>query len=192
MKTTIAAVALTLFLVSSTAGAGDPTGDPRYEHPVVKDHGGVVVLPNAAYQPKRSAKVILDITSDQMEGGVLLGLDRAALILNQYTAADAGTEHDFNMTVILHGPATIAALADEAFAKHVSSYKKDLGKAKNPNREIVKTLTNAGVEIVVCGQALAHHGFATDEVLSEVKVAVSAATANIQLQMSGYAYIPFK
>ncbi len=192
MKPTIAITVLTLLFVSSTAMAADPTGQPKYEHPVVKDHGGIVVLPDAVYQPKKSAKVILDITSDKMEGGVLLGLDRAALILNQYTAAGAGTDHDFNMTVILHGPATTAALKDEAMAKHASSYKKDLGKAKNPNRELVKTLTDAGVEIVVCGQAMAHHGFATDEVLPEVKVAVSAATANIQLQMAGYAYIPFK
>ena len=53
-------------------------------------------------------------------------------------------------------------------------------------------LKEAGVEIFVCGQALAHHGFATSEVAPEVKVAVSAATVNINLQMDGYAYIPFK
>ncbi|MDW7772113.1 MAG: DsrE family protein [Desulfobulbaceae bacterium] len=47
------------------------------------------------------------------------------------------------------------------------------------------------MEIYVCGQALAHQGYRTDEVLPEVTVAVSAATVNINKQMEGYAYIPF-
>ena len=62
----------------------------------------------------------------------------------------------------------------------------------NPNLELITRLKKAGVEIYVCGQALAHHGYATNEVAPEVKVAVSAATVNINLQMDGYAYLPFK
>lgn len=189
MRQLIAAAAL---LIGSTTVAADPTGEPKYQHPVIKEHGGIVVVSSAAHQPKANSKVLLDMTSDSKSGSVIKGFDRAALILNQYTQADAGTDNGFKMAIILHGPATKAALSDEAFAKHTNSYLRDKGKSKNPNLELMADLKKAGVEIYVCAQALAHHGYATSEVAPEVQVAVSAATVNINLQMNGYAYIPFK
>jgi len=192
MKILTTSSAVIALLFASLANAADPTGEPNYEHPVIKDHGGIVVLPDAAHQPKKNSKVLLDITADDKSGSVIKGFDRAALILNQYTEANAGTENGFKMAIILHGPATKAALSHEAFAKHTNSYLQDKGKSQNPNLELMAKLKKAGVEIFVCGQALAHHGYATDEVAPEVKVAVSAATVNINLQMEGCAYIPFK
>ena len=185
-------IAFTLATLVTTTAIADPTGDPQYKHPVIKNHGGIVVLPDVAHQPKQNSKVILDITSDDKSGSVIKGFDRAALILNQYTEAGAGMDKGFKMAIILHGPATKAALSHEGYAKHTNSYLTDKGKTKNPNLELMAKLKEAGVEIFVCGQALAHHGFATSEVAPEVKVAVSAATVNINLQMDGYAYIPFK
>lgn len=178
-------------LLAASANAADPTAEPEYQHPVIKDHGGIVVLPNVAHQPKTNSKVLLDIIADDKSGRVIKGFDRAALILNQYTQADAGVDDGFEMGIILHGPATKAALSHEAYAKHTNSYLQDKGAAKNPNLELMAQLKKAGVDIYVCGQALAHHGYATKDVAPEVKVAVSAATVNINLQMDGYAYIPF-
>ena len=179
-------------LVGTTINAADPTGEPNYQHPVIEDHGGIVVLPDAAHQPQHNSKIVLDITSDSKSGSVIKGFDRAALILNQYTQVHAGIENGFQMAIILHGPATKAALSHEAHARHTNSYLQDIGKKMNPNLELITQLKKAGVEIYVCGQALAHHGYATNEVAPEVKVAVSAATVNINLQMDGYAYLPFK
>jgi intracellular sulfur oxidation DsrE/DsrF family protein len=190
MKSLTASIALILLFASTSLA--DPTGSPQYKQPVIKGHGGIVVLPDADHQPKKNSKVILDVTSDKKEGGVILGFDRAALILNQYVEAGAGTDNGFKMAIILHGPATKAALSHEGFAKHTKSYETDLGKTKNPNLDLISRLKEAGVNVYVCGQALAHHGFATTEVAPEVQVAVSAATVNINLQMDGYAYIPFK
>jgi intracellular sulfur oxidation DsrE/DsrF family protein len=190
MKLSFASIALCVLLAGNSLA--DPSGERQYKHPVVKEHGGTVVMPDAAHQPQKNAKVILDITADKKEGSVILGLDRAALILNQYTEAGAGTDNGFKMAIILHGPATKAALTHAGYARQAGSYETDLGKTKNPNLELLEQLKKAGVEIYVCGQALAHHGFATTDVASPVKVAVSAATVNINLQMDGYAYIPFK
>lgn len=184
-------IAFTLVTLLTAAAFADPTGDPQYKHPVIKKHGGIVVLPEVAHQPKNNSKVILDITSDGKSGSVIKGFDRAALILNQYTEADAGMENGLKMAIILHGPATKAALSHEGFAKHTNSYLTDKGKTKNPNLELMAKLKEAGVEIFVCGQALAHHGYATGDVAADVKVVVSAATVNINLQMEGYAYLPF-
>ncbi|MHB8956635.1 MAG: DsrE family protein [Pirellulaceae bacterium] len=187
MKTTLTLVLSTLLMA---AVAADPTSAPQFQHPVIKDHGGIVVLPDAAQQPKKNSKVVLDIISDEKTGSVIKGFDRAALILNQYTQAAAGTDNGLQMALILHGPATKAALNAEAYQKHSDPYAKDLG-VKNPNLELMQQLKNAGVKIYVCGQAMAHHGYAIDEISPEVTVAVSAATVNINLQMEGYAYIPF-
>lgn len=185
-------LAAPLLLFSSMAMGADPTGQADFQHPVIEEHGGIVVLPQAAHQPKKDSKVLIDITSDGKSGSVIKGFDRAALILNQYTQAGAGMKNGFKMAIILHGPATKAALTDESYAKHTNPYITDKGKTKNPNLALMAKLKKSGVEIFVCGQALAHHGYATSEVASEVKVAVSAATVNINLQMDGYAYIPFK
>jgi intracellular sulfur oxidation DsrE/DsrF family protein len=171
--------------------AADPTGSPQYKHPLIKDHGGIVILPEAAHQAEKNAKVILDITSDAMAGKVIKGFDRAALISNTYAQAGVGPKDGMQMAIILHGPATKAALRDEAYQRHASSYAQHLGVDGNPNLALIRQLSEAGVEIYVCGQALAHHGFATEEVAPAVQVAVSAATVNINTQMNGYAYLPF-
>jgi len=171
--------------------AADPTGSPQYQHLVIQDHGGIVVVPEAAEQPRRNSKVILDITSGEMAGGVLKGFDRAALIINLYTQADIGPKQGMKMAIILHGSATKAALTDTAYKEHSSSYTKQLGLRGNPNLALIRRLNEVGVEIYVCAQALAHHGFATAEVAPAVKVAVSAASVNINKQMDGYAYLPF-
>ncbi|MCG6155878.1 DsrE family protein [Rubinisphaera margarita] len=185
-------IAFTLAMLVMSPAFADPTGDPEYKHPVIEKHGGIVVLPDAAHQPGKNSKVIIDITSDDKSGSVIKGFDRAALILNQYTEAGAGMDSGFKMAIILHGPATKAALSHEGYAKHTNSYLTDKGKTRNPDLDLIAKLKEAGVEVFVCGQALAHHGYSTSEVASEVKVVVSAATVNINLQMKGYAYIPFK
>ena len=140
------------------------TGEPKFQYPLIKDHGGIVVLPDAAHQPKQNSKVLLDIISDKKSGKVITGFDRAALILNQYTQANAGIDNGLKMAIILHGPATIAALGDEGYAKHTQPYAKAQGASKNPNLELIRQLKKAGVEVYVCGQALAHHGYGTEEV----------------------------
>ena len=119
-----------LSAVLAVAAAADPTGEPKFEYPLIKNHGGIVVLPDAAHQPKKNSKVLLDIISDKKSGKVITGFDRAALILNQYTQAKAGTDNGFKMAIILHGPATMAALGDEGYAKHTQPYAKAQGRGR--------------------------------------------------------------
>lgn len=62
----------------------------------------------------------------------------------------------------------------KGYAQHSQPYAQAQGADKSPNLELIRQLKKAGVEIYVCGQALAHHGYATNEVAPEVTVAVSA------------------
>jgi intracellular sulfur oxidation DsrE/DsrF family protein len=166
--------------------APDPTGEPQFQHPLVKDHGGIVVLSDTAEQPKKDSKVLLDLTSDEKRGEVLKGLDRAAVIANLYAQAGVGPKQGMRLAVVLHGPATKAALNDEAYARHVE----DAPQGKNPHRKLISDLKEAGVEIYVCGQALARQKYRSDQVIPEVTIAISAATVHINKQMAGYVLVP--
>lgn len=192
VMTLIPAMISIAFWVTISAAANDPTGNPKFLHPVIKGHGGAVYLPSSALRPSKGSKVIIDIASGEMEGGVFKGLDRAALILNEYARSEAGIDNDFKMAIILHGKATKAALTHEAYARHASSYMKDLGKTENPHLALVRQLSGAGVNVYVCGQNMAHFNYATTDIAPEVTMVDSAATASINLQTGGYAYIPFK
>lgn len=163
--------------------AADPTGDPDFQHPLVQGHGGIVVLPDAAEPPRKDSKVLLDLTSDERKGAVLKGLDRAALLVNLYEQAGVGPSEGFELAVVLHGSATQAVLKDEAYARHGHA-------TKNPNLALIRQLKAAGVELYVCGQALARRHYRTDEVAPEVAVAVSAAVVHINKQMDGYVLAP--
>ena len=147
----------------------------------MKGYGGIVVLPDAAEPPREGAKVLLDLTSDEKKGEVLKGLDRAATIANLYEQAGVGPSK--GMRLVAHGPATKAVLTDEAYARHGDG----IG---NPNRELIRHLRKAGVEVYVCGQALARQRFRTDEVSPDVTVAVSAATVHFNKQADGYVLVP--
>ena len=178
MKTT--SVLAILLGVSLSVSAQDKTAHPEYITPVIEGHGKIVRLPDVAMQPEKDSKVVVDITSDKKEGDNIKALERAALIFNQYADAKA----PIRMTVVLHGPATKAALSHAAYAKHEKA-------DQNPDAELIGALKQQGVEVFVCGQALAHHNYAIADVAPEVTVAVSAATVNIQRQRDGYSYLPF-
>jgi hypothetical protein len=159
------------------------TADPQYQFPLIKSAGGMVPLPAAAEQPKAGAKIVLDITGDNKAGKVTKGVDRAGVIINLY--AHAGLRPgQYQATVILHGKATRAALGHDAYAQQT-------GAEKNPNLQVFRELKAAGVEVFVCGQALAHQNIALEAVAEEVSVALSASTVLIDRQMNGYAYMPF-
>jgi intracellular sulfur oxidation DsrE/DsrF family protein len=173
----IAAAAALLLL------AADPTGTPDFNHPLVQDYGAVVDIPGAAERPRKGTKALLDLTSEERTGEVLKGLDRAAAIVNLYEQAGVGPSRGMKLAVVVHGPATKYVLVDEAHAHRT-------GEAANPNAELIRRLKSAGVEIYVCGQALARQTYAATEVMPEVEIAVSAAIVHLNKQMDGYVLVP--
>ncbi len=173
-----------LLLLPLLTIAADPTGAPRFEHPLIKNHGGIVALPAAAEQPRPNSRLLLDLTSVEERGGVLKGLDRAAAFVNMYAQAGAGPSNGMQLAVVIHGPATAEVLTDPAYAQHKSA------STGNPHRALIRQLKEAGVEFYVCGQALARHNFRADEVLPDVTIAVSAATVHVNKQLDGYVLVP--
>lgn len=150
--------------------------------PVIPGHGAVIQLPNAAHQPRAGTKIVVDVTRGSEPDQVNSAFDKIAKYLNIYAAA--GNEPtDAKFAVVLHGGATLAALHDKAYAA-------EFGVAKNPNLPLLQQFHHAGVELYVCGQSLHSEGKAEGDVAICVQTAVSALTANVNLQSDGYAYIP--
>jgi hypothetical protein len=151
---------------------------PEIEFPAIKGHGGVFRIAGNPELPRNGSKVVVDVTTGDEDGGVNKGFARAARFVNLFAL---GGVKDFQMAIVLHGSATKEALSDEAYTKL-------FGKA-NPNRDVIRQLRQAGVQILVCGQALTHAGYEPSQAAAEVDVALSAATAIINRQIQGYGYL---
>src|SRR5260370_24311944 len=80
---------LVLIVALATAGAQGqpPSGKTGLVYPLVPGHGGVVLLPRAAEQPRKGAKAVFDITADAQPGEVNKGLENVARPLNLHGAA---------------------------------------------------------------------------------------------------------
>ncbi|MCA9260098.1 MAG: DsrE family protein [Planctomycetales bacterium] len=150
--------------------------------PVIANYGKVVPLPNAAQQPRPGSQIIVDMTSGGPDRELNPGLDRVARFLNLYAAAGKRPA-DVELVLVLHGAATDAALANDAYAARRNG-------AENPNFECLHELHEAGVEIFVCGQSLHAEGSTPEDVLVFVDVAVSAVTTLVNFQEDGYVCLP--
>ena len=171
---------LALFL-AGVAAYGAVAEGPSFLFPQVAGYGGIVRTPDAAEPPRRGAKVVFDITAESKPDEVNKGLEGVARYLNLH--ADAGfSPKDVKLALVLHGGATKAALHDSAFAKQSAG-------VKNPNLKLIHELKACGVEVFVCGQSLARNKFAADDVASDVTVATSAMTVNVNKQQDGYSYL---
>ncbi len=154
----------------------------KLEFPIIPKHGGVLPRPKAVEQPRAGAKVVFDATADAKPADVNKGLDRVARLLNLYGVAGL-TAQDVKITIVLHGEATKSVLNDAA-------YKERFQVEQNPNLPLIRELQKAGVEVLVCGQALNYKGFPDGEVADGVPIAAAALTVVVNKQTDGYSYVP--
>jgi ubiquinone/menaquinone biosynthesis C-methylase UbiE/intracellular sulfur oxidation DsrE/DsrF family protein len=150
-------------------------------YPVIAGYGGVVAVKNGVEPPRAGASVVFNVSAGDDPAAVNPGLERAARLLNLYGAAGRKAS-DVQLTVVLHGAATNAALAGDFYSGRFQT-------ESNPNLALIEALHGAGVQILVCGQALNRHGFAESFVAPHIKIAASAMTAVINRQANGYSVI---
>jgi len=168
----------------SVAVHGAATDGPNVHFPQIARYGGVVPVPGATEPPRRGTKIVFDITADGKPEQLNQGLESVARYLN--LNASAGFKpSEVKLALVLHGPATLAALNDGAYAKHTAS-------TQNPNLELIRELKACGVELFVCGQSLARNNFSPAEVTGELSVAASAMTVNANKQLDGYSYLSIR
>jgi intracellular sulfur oxidation DsrE/DsrF family protein len=150
--------------------------------PAIKDIGGVHVWPEATLRPNTTDtyKAVFDVTKAGDANKMNAALAHVARAVNVFAAAGVPLAH-LEFVVVLHGPATPVALDAKSFAAKFGH--------PNPDLEVIAALKKAGVQILVCGNALGDMGYTPSEVNPDVKVALSALSTLIILQDQGYALL---
>jgi intracellular sulfur oxidation DsrE/DsrF family protein len=151
-------------------------------YPAIAKYGKVVKFPRAPQQPRDGSKLVVDVTKGGEPGELNGAIEKVARFVNIY--AGAGKEPaSARIAVVLHGDATLSILKPEVYADRFET-------DGNPNLDCLNKLHQAGVEILVCGQALTSKGGKPEDVVELADVAVSGLTALVNLQQDGYSYVP--
>lgn len=174
-------------LFSSAILADSPAG--FWQNPVIKAAGDMHPLPDGAFQPQRDItyKAVFSLTKSEISKDKKQaadtdgGLEAVARAVNLFASAGVPPDH-LKFVAIIHGGATPIVLDN-------AHYKQEFG-VDNPNLKVIKQLEAAGVQIAVCGQALAGWKFEYSWVNPDIKVALSALSTMIILQQQGYSLIP--
>ena len=160
-----------------TPAVGQPTSSP------IPNFGKITPLPNAAMQPDPEVeyRVAFNITKAAAKPDqVNQGLEKVARYINLLASAEVHPRNG-NVWAVVHGKATDVVLKDNAFQrKHGVS---------NPNIALIEALGKAGVQVHVCGQALAGQQIPRADVYTGVTVDLSALVTLTTLQQRGWSVI---
>jgi len=157
----------------------------RIEGKIISDYGETLNVPNIDIKTDVSAefKVILDVAQSSDDKNIINKyIVTAARFLNMH--ADAGMDNSqLKVAMTIHGRAWQDVLTNEA-------YREKFG-VDNPNVELINQLTEAGADIIICGQTAEYRGITKQNANPNVKFALSAMTALLQYQQNGYTFIKF-
>jgi len=168
--------------VPSAGAADDPAG--FWTTPAIEGYGKIHALPQGAYRPDpaQSYRIVIGMTAaSKSPDEVNPALERVARTVNLYASAGVPVSH-LKVVAVAYSQATALALND-------AQYKAAYGVA-NPNLPVIARLRKAGVDVAVCGQAVAEHKYQYDWVDSSVTVALSAITTITTLEHQGYNLMP--
>lgn len=171
-------------LVTLTLVAAAIAAPAAAQSPAVPGFGQVAPVEGAHERPDPEVtyKVVFDVSKGPpAPGNTAAGLERVARFVNMLAAGGAGREKR-QIVAVLHGAATEAVLTDAAYGRRHDG-------AKNPNAPLIAALEAAGVDIRVCGQALAGQAIAAADVLPQVQVDLAALMTVTHKQFEGYALV---
>ena len=152
---------------------------------IIKDYGQTFNVENPDIKTDMDAnhKIIFDVTQSSEDKSVVNKyIETAARFLNMHAKAGLKPEQ-LHVAMTLHGGAWQDVMTNEA-------YKEKFG-VDNPNFELINQLTEAGVDIILCGQTAGARGLNKTNVNPNVKFALSAMTALLQYQNKGYRFLKF-
>jgi intracellular sulfur oxidation DsrE/DsrF family protein len=153
--------------------------------PVIEDFGLTYEVVNPEYKTDIDAemKVIFDIDkSSEDKSEVNKFIEVAARFLNMHVNAGMKPEQ-LKAAMTIHAEAVQDVLTNEV-------YKEKYG-VDNPNLKLIDALTEAGVDVIICGQSAAKNDMSRDDINPNVKIALSATTALIQYQNKGYHFVKY-
>ena len=171
------AAAIAVAGAAAAQQAARPVATPG---PVIEKYGPVFDVPGADLTADPSAvyKVAFDVTETPDDKlAVNPGIVSLARFLNLYARAGVPVKN-LQLALVVHGAATKDVIGHPGYRTRYG--------ADNPNLELLAALVDKGVRVYVCGQAMIARGVARDELGPDVKVAISATAALLELQSEGY------
>lgn len=177
MKLKTFLVALFLFSAPYIMAQGKP-----WVNPVIKNYGRILDLKEVEVKPDPDLeyKILIELVHDMDKPNRLnFSANNIARLINLHAVGGVKPEN-FKLAVVVHGKATNSTIGADAYEKKY--------KVESPYIDFYKELSDAGVELVVCGQSLNLFGHKFGAVMEPFKVATSALTALSTYQLQGYAY----
>lgn len=161
-----------------------PTASSDWTTPIVDGVGPAIHFPDAAFQldPSITYRAVFDVTRAGEGGEVPAGLSQMARLINSF-ALHGADPSALDLVGVVHGPATAAALSDDAHQAHVGG--------ANPSRDLLARLREVDARLYVCGNALVGSGYAVEELGPDVELATSALAVLATLQGQGYALMSY-
>ena len=186
MRHVVKIVSFTLLTLASSQLLAEQadTAPGFWTTPTIVGYGKIHPLADAAYQPDKTAtyKVVFALTKGpKTPADVNPALDHVARTVNLYVAAGVPLTQ-LKFVAVASGDATALALDDAAYRSRFNT--------ANPNLPLIAALRHAGVDVAVCGQAVAEHHFAYSEVDKSVTTALSALPTITTLEHQGYSLMP--
>jgi len=157
----------------------------RVEGKIIKDFGAFFTVENPDIKTDKTAifKVIFDVSKTSEDKSTPNKyIVTAARFLNMH-ANEGIKKEQLKAAMTIHGSAWQDVLNNDV-------YKEKYG-VDNPNLKLINQLSEAGVDIILCGQTAEYRGLNKGNVIPNVKFALSAMTALIQYQHKGYLYMRF-
>ncbi len=132
----------------------------------------------------RDIAIVCRIDSDDWKNGVGAGLAFVRGLVGAYRSV--GTPRDQRQIVaVVHGSPAYWLLKDESYAEFRGR------EGPNPNKTIIKELSESGVSIELCSETMKKYGWEEEDLLSGVKIVPNAYQRIVDLELQGYAYIRF-
>ena len=176
------------FLLAATVflAAGAAAAEPDFwTTPAIPGYGKIHVLPDATYKPDphSSYRIVFSLTgAAKSPSDVNPGLDHVARAVNLYVASGVPLSH-LKFVAVASGGATALALDDAHYRAQFAT--------TNPNLPLIAELRKAGVDVAVCGQAVAEHQYDYAWLDKSVTLSLSALTTITTLEHAGYALVTF-
>jgi intracellular sulfur oxidation DsrE/DsrF family protein len=159
-------------------------GDGFWTTPTIQGYGKMHFVPEAKYKPdpSRFYKIVFLMThAPASPNQVDSGLDHVARAINLYVASGVPVDH-LKIVAIAYGAAAQLALNDAAYHEKFG--------VDNPNLSLIESLREHGVDVAVCAQAVAQHGYKYEWIDKRVTLALSGLTTVTTLESDGYVLMP--
>ena len=152
--------------------------------PAIKagDMSGVIPVkdPTEIPDPKMEYKLLFEVVRnnpDSVAKEINFSLGEISRIINLHVAAGIPLKN-IKPVIVVHA-AALKAITN-------NGYYKEMYKVDNPNLKLINDLKNIGASFIACGQAMTFFDVKKENLLTDVKVSLTAQTVLSSYQLKGY------